>query len=300
MDLVQCVPNVSEGRDEATIDAIVAPLDDHDVEVLDVSPDADHNRTDVTFVGAPDAVEAAAFDLATAAVEHIDMTEHAGEHPRMGAVDVVPFVPVRGVSMDDCVAMARRFAERFADATDVPSYLYEAAATRPDRENLADVRRGEFEGLREAIGRDPDRAPDFGPERIHPTAGATAVGARFFLVAFNVNLDTDDLEVADEIARAVRHSSGGYRHVKAMGFAIDARGIVQVSMNMTDYRHTPLFRVFETIRDEADRHGVDVLGSELVGPVPLAPLLDVAEHYLRLEDFSDDQVLEARLLEATA
>ncbi|MFP4628238.1 MAG: glutamate formimidoyltransferase [Halobacteriales archaeon] len=300
MELVQCVPNVSEGRREAIIDAIVATLDDHDVEVLDVSPDPDHNRTDVTFVGTPAAVEDAAFDLALAAVDRIDMTGHEGEHPRMGAVDVVPFVPVRGVSMDDCIALARSFAERFAAATDVPTYLYEAAATRPDRENLAAIRRGEFEGLREAIGTDPAREPDFGPERIHPSAGATAVGARFFLVAFNVNLDTDDVEVADAIARAVRHSSGGYRHVKAMGFEIRERGLVQVSMNMTDYRHTPLFRVFETIRSEAARHGVDVVGSEIVGPVPLAPLVDAAEHYLRLEDFDDEQVLEARLLEGMA
>ncbi|MFW6447934.1 MAG: glutamate formimidoyltransferase [Halobacteriota archaeon] len=300
MDLVQCVPNVSEGRREAVVDGIVATLDDHDVEVLDVSPDADHNRTDISFVGAPDAVEAAAFDLALAAVERIDLTEHEGEHPRMGAIDVVPFVPVRGVSMDDCVGLARSFAERFAGATDVPTYLYEAAASRPERENLADVRRGEFEGLRDAIGSDPSRAPDFGPERIHPTAGATAVGARFFLVAFNVNLDTEDLEVADAIARAVRHSSGGYRHVKALGFEVAERGLVQVSMNVTDYRHTPLFRVFETIRSEAARHGVDVVGSELVGPVPLAPLVDAAEHYLRLEEFDESQVLEARLLEAVA
>lgn len=300
MELVQCVPNVSEGRDSAVIDAIVDTLDAHDVEVLDVSPDADHNRTDVTFVGAPEAVQAAALDLATAAVEHIDMTDHEGEHPRMGAVDVVPFVPVRGLSMDDCVELARDFAERFAAETEVPTYLYAEAATRADRENLADVRRGEFEGLREAIGTDPDRRPDFGPERIHPTAGATAVGARFFLVAFNVNLDTADPEVADAIARAVRHSSGGYRHVKAMDFEIAERGLVQVSMNMEDYRDTPLFRVFETIRDEAARYGVDVVGSEIVGPVPLQPLVDVADHYLRLEGFTADQILETHLLEGSS
>ncbi|MFW6449297.1 MAG: glutamate formimidoyltransferase [Halobacteriota archaeon] len=297
MQLVQCVPNFSEGQRRDVIDAIVEPLDDHDVEVLDVSPDADHNRTDVTFVGTPDAVFDGALALATRAVELIDMNEHDGEHPRMGAIDVVPFVPVRNISMDDCVALATRFAERFAEETDVPTYLYEAAASRPDRENLADVRRGEFEGLREAIGSDPDRAPDFGPTRIHETAGATAVGARFFLVAFNVNLGTDDLEVADAIARAVRHSSGGYRHVKAMGFELDERGIVQVSMNMTDYRKTPLFRVFETIEAEAARYGVDVVDSEIVGPIPMAVLVDVAEHFLRLEGFEEDQVLEGRLLE---
>lgn len=298
MELVQCVPNFSDGRDEAVIDEIVGTLDDHAVTVIDVSPDADHNRTDVTFIGEPDTVVAAALDFAMAAVEHIDMTEHEGEHPRMGAIDVVPFVPVRGVDMVDCVELAVEFAEAFAERTEVPTYLYEEAATRADRVNLADVRRGEFEGLREAIGSDPDREPDFGPNRIHETAGATAVGARFFLVAFNVNLDTDDIDVANTIARAVRHSSGGYRHVKAMGFEITERGIVQVSMNMTDFRHTPLFRVFETIRSEAARYGVEVLGSEIVGPLPMAALIDVADHALRLESFDEDQVLEHHLVGA--
>lgn len=296
MELVQCVPNISEGRDEAVIDAVVSTLDAHPVTVIDVSPDADHHRTDVTFIGEPSAVSEAAMDFALAAVEHIDMREHEGEHPRMGAIDVVPFVPVRGVDLEDCVELATDFAADFADRTDVPTYLYEAAATREDRENLAAVRRGEYEGLRDAIGSDPDRAPDFGPERIHETAGATAVGARFFLIAFNVNLGTDDIDVANAIARGVRHSSGGYRHVKAMGFEIDERGIVQVSMNMTDFRKTPLFRVFETIRSEAERHGVEVIGSEIVGPLPMAALLDVAEFALRLEDFSEDQVLEHHLV----
>ena len=298
MELVQCVPNFSEGRDATVIDAIVGSLDAHPVTVVDVSPDADHHRTDVTFIGEPSAVLDAALDLALEAVERIDMTGHEGEHPRMGAIDVVPFVPVRGVELDDCVTLAREFAAAFAEATDVPTYLYEAAATRDARRNLADVRRGEYEGLREAIGSDPDRTPDFGPERIHETAGATAVGARFFLVAFNVNLDTDDIEVASAIARAVRHSSGGYRHVKAMGFEIAERGIVQVSMNMTDFRHTPLFRVFETIRAEAARHGVEVAESEIVGPLPMAALADVAEHFLRLEGFEESQVLEYHLVGA--
>ncbi len=300
MQLVQCVPNFSEGRRDAVIEKIIEPLDRFDVEVLDISPDPDHNRTDVTFVGEPEAVMEAALAIAMRAVEHIDMTEHEGEHPRMGAIDVVPFVPVRGISMDECVALAKRFAERFADETDVPTFLYEEAATRPDRENLADVRRGEFEGLREEIGSNPDREPDFGPSNIHETAGATAVGARFFLIAFNVNLGTDDLEVANEIARAVRHSSGGYRHVKAMGFDIADRGIVQVSMNMTDFRKSPLFRVFQSIEAEAARYGVSIIGSEIVGQVPMAVLVDIAEYFLRLEDFDAEQVLESRLLEAGA
>lgn len=298
MDLVQCVPNVSEGRDRAVIDAIVATLDAHPVTVIDVSPDADHHRTDVTFIGEPAAVRDAALDLAVAAVERIDLREHAGEHPRMGAVDVVPFVPVRGVDLADCVELARSFAAAFAERTGVPTYLYEAAASREDRRDLADVRRGEFEGLAEAIGADPDRAPDFGPERIHETAGATAVGARFFLVAFNVNLDTDDRGVADDIARAVRHSSGGFPHVKAMGFELAERGIVQVSMNMTDFRETGLHRVFEAIGEEARAAGVEVVGSEIVGPLPMAALVDVAEHALRLEDFSIEQVLEHHLVGA--
>lgn len=297
MKLVQCVPNVSEGRDEAAIEAIVDRLSDHEVSVLDVSPDPDHHRTDVTVVGEPDVVREAVMDFALEAVDRIDMRDHEGEHPRMGAVDVVPFVPLGDTTMDECVALAEDFAAEFARRTDVPTYLYEEAARRPDRQNLADVRAGEFEGLREAIGSDPDRDPDFGPAEIHETAGATAVGARFFLVAFNVNLATDDLEVADAIARAVRHSSGGYRHVKAMGFEITERGQVQVSMNMTDFRATPLFRVFETIESEADRHGTSVVGSELVGLLPLDALAGVAEHFLKLEDFDREQILEHRLLE---
>jgi glutamate formiminotransferase len=297
MKLVQCVPNFSEGRRDDVIDEIVDELDDHDVDVLDVSPDADHNRTDVTFIAKPDVAKDAAMDLALKAVELIDMREQEGEHPRMGAIDVVPFIPLMDTEMEECVALAEEFAEEFAERSEVPTYLYEEAARKPERQNLANVREGEFEGLRDEIGSNPEKEPEFGPNHIHETAGATAVGARFFLVAFNVNLDTDDLDVAQEIARNVRHSSGGYRHVKAMGFEIEDRGIVQVSMNMTDFRSTPLFRVFETIKDEANRYGVDVVGSELVGQVPMEALVDVADHYLRLEDFEMEQVLEQRLLE---
>ncbi len=300
MELVQCVPNFSEGRRKDVIEAIVDAAREYDVAVLDVSPDADHNRTDVTLVGEPETVSESAMALGLEAVERIDMREHSGEHPRMGAIDVVPFVPLLDTSMERCVALAESFATEFAERTEVPTYLYEEAARRPDRDNLAAVREGEYEGLREAIGSDPERAPDFGPEEIHESAGATAVGARFFLLAFNVNLDTADIEVANRIAEGVRHSSGGYRHVKAMGFEIEERGVVQVSMNMTDFRATPLFRVFETIKDEADRYGASVLGSELVGLVPLEPLVRVAEHYLRLEDFDGEQVLERQLLEEDA
>ena len=298
MKIVECVPNFSEGRRKEVIEEIVDQVRKRkDVKLLDYSSDPDHNRTDVTFVGEPQAVKSAALDLAIKCVELIDMNKHKGEHPRMGAIDVVPFIPVYNVTMEECVKLAHEFAKEFSEKTGVPCFMYEEAATRPDRKNLADVRRGEFEGLKEAIGKDPDRVPDYGPNRIHPTAGATAVGARFFLIAFNVNLGTSDIEIAKKIARAVRHSSGGYRYVKAMGFEIKERGIVQVSMNLTNYQKTPIFRVFETIKSEAERYGVPIVGSEIVGLVPLEALVMVADHYLRLENFSIDQVLEKRLLE---
>lgn len=300
MQLVQCAPNFSEGRRKEVIDTIVDQARAHDVAILGVSPDADHNRTVVTMIGERQEVKKAAMDLAVSAVENIDMRNQEGEHPRMGAIDVVPFIPLMDTTMDECVEMAESFAEEFSSRTEVPTYLYEEAAKRPERENLANVREGEYEGLKDVIGSDPDREPDFGPNQIHETGGATAVGARFHLVAFNVNLDTEDQEVADEIARAVRHSSGGYRHVKAMGFEIEERGIVQVSMNMTDFRSTPLFRVYETIKDEANRRGVEVIGSKLVGLVPMEALIDITDHYLKLEDFDRSQVLEQRILEEFA
>ncbi len=296
--IVECVPNFSEGRRKEIIEEIIDQVRKRkDVKLLDYSSDPDHNRTDVTFIGEPQSVKEAALDLAIKCVELIDMNKHKGEHPRMGAIDVVPFIPVYNVTMEECVKLAHEFAKEFSEKTGVPCFMYEEAATRPDRKNLADVRRGEFEGLKEAIGKDPDKVPDYGPNKIHPTAGATAVGARFFLVAFNVNLGTSDIEIAKKIAKAVRHSSGGYRYVKAMGFEIKERGIVQVSMNLTNYQKTPIFRVFETIKNEAERYGVPVIGSEIVGLVPLEALIMVADHYLRLENFSVDQVLEKRLLE---
>ncbi|MFQ5594385.1 MAG: glutamate formimidoyltransferase, partial [Anaerolineae bacterium] len=267
------------------------------VKLLDVEMDADHNRSVISFVGPPAAVEKAAFAAVQRAAELIDMEQHAGEHPRMGATDVVPFVPIAGVTMDDCVEMARRLGQRIGEELEIPVYLYEAAATRLDRQNLAAVRRGEYEGIKEAIQTDPDRAPDFGPRRLG-RAGATAVGARPPLIAFNVNLGTDDIEIANRIARAVRHSSGGLRYVKALGFELAERGIVQVSMNMTNYQKTPLFRVFEMIRREARRYGVPVVGSEIVGLTPAAALMDAADFFLQLEAFDPaQQVLENRLAE---
>jgi glutamate formiminotransferase / 5-formyltetrahydrofolate cyclo-ligase len=296
--IVECVPNFSEGRNKETIEAIRTLIMKHkDVALLDFTPDVDHNRTDVTIVGTPEAVKATALDIALNCVELIDMNKHKGEHPRMGAIDVVPFIPVSEVTMEECIALANAFAKEFSEKTQVPCFLYEDAAKREDRRNLADVRRGEYEGIKEELGKNPDRVPDYGPNKAHPTAGATAVGARFFLIAFNVNLGTTDVEIAKTIAKGVRQSSGGYRYVKAMGFEIKERGIVQVSMNLTNYQKTPMFRVFETIKNEAHRYGVPVIGSEIVGLVPLEALVGVADHYLQLEKFSIDQVLEKRLME---
>jgi len=296
--LIECVPNFSEGKNKETIETIHNLIKKHkDITLLDFTPDADHNRTDVTLIGTPEAVKAVALEIALKCVELIDMNKHKGEHPRMGAIDVVPFIPITEVGIGECVQLANEFAKEFSEKTNVPCYLYEEAAKREDRQNLADVRRGEYEGLKTEIGKNPDKVPDYGPNKMHPTAGATAVGARFFLIAFNVNLGTINIKIADEIAKVVRHSSGGYRYVKAKGFEIKERGIVQVSMNLTNYQKTSIFRVFETIKNEADRYGIPVISSEIIGLIPLEALVDVTNHYLQLETFTVDQVLEKRLLE---
>jgi len=298
MKLVECVPNFSEGRRSEVLDAILGEMTAVDgVRLLDSEMDADHNRAVVTIVGEPEAVLEGVFRGLAKAKELIDLTKHEGEHPRMGATDVVPFVPVKGVTMDECVELARQLGERVGRELEIPVFLYESAATRPERQNLAKVRKGQFEGLRDEIGTNPAREPDFGPNRIHPTAGVTAIGARPFLVAYNINLGTTDLAVAKAIAKAIRHSGGGLRHVKAMGFAIKDRNIVQVSINMVNFKGTPLFRAFEMVRSEAERYGVPVIGSEVVGLVPADALIDCAEFYLRLENFQRDQVLENRLSE---
>ncbi|MDY7039364.1 MAG: glutamate formimidoyltransferase [Chloroflexota bacterium] len=291
--IVECVPNFSEGRRQAVIDQIVTGIGVvAGVRVLDVESDADHNRTVVTFIGGPEAVEEAAFRGVRRAAELVDMEQHSGAHPRMGATDVVPFIPVRGVTMDDCVKIARRLGARVGSELGIPVYLYEAAATSPGRVNLADVRRGEYEGIRQEIATSPQREPDFGPRRMGG-AGATAIGARPPLVAFNVYLTSDDVRVAQAIAKAVRHSSGGLRYVKALGLLVEGRA--QVSMNLTDYRKTPIARVVEMIRTEAARHGVGIAESEIVGLVPQDALLSVAVHYLQLHRFTAGQVLENRL-----
>ena len=295
--LVECVPNFSEGQRQEIIDAIVNEARRYNVKILNVHADADHNRTDVTIIGEPEEVKKAVLAMSLKAVELIDMNKHKGEHPRMGAMDVVPFVPLLNTTMEDCIKLANEFAKEFSEKAGVPCFLYEEAATKPSRKNLADVRRGEFEGLKEEIGKNPEKTPDYGPNKIHPTAGATAVGAREFLIAFNVNLATNDIEIAKKIAKAVRHSSGGYRYVKAMGFEIKEKGIVQVSMNMTNYKKTPLFRVFETIKREAARYGVNVLSAEIIGMVPLDAIVDIASFYLQLDEFNAGQIIEKRLLE---
>ena len=295
-ELVECVPNFSEGRNKSVVQAIAAEISrDRSIRLLDQEMNADHNRSVITFVGEPEAVLEAAIRGVRKAAELIDMRQHRGEHPRMGATDVLPFVPVGSATLERCVELARRAGERIGRELGIPVFLYEAAATRPARQNLADVRRGEYEGLSRAIGTDPDRSPDFGPQAIHPGAGATAVGARLPLLAFNVNLGTSDVEVAKKIAKAIRFQSGGLRHVKALGFMLQERGIAQVSMNLVNTWGTPVHRVFALIREEAERYGVPIVGSEVVGLVCQDALVDVAEHTLRLENFSRDQILENRL-----
>jgi glutamate formiminotransferase len=292
--IVECVPNFSEGRRQDVIQRIVGAMEQvAGVQVVDVQSDIDHNRAVVTLVGDPQAAAEAAFRATAVAAELIDMDHHRGGHPRIGATDVIPFVPVRGVSMEDCVHVARQLGERIGSELGIPVYLYEDAASDPARRNLADVRRGEYEALKEEIGTKPERAPDFGPAAIG-TAGATAVGARPPLIAFNVYLNTDDPAPAQAIARAVRHSSGGLRFVKALGLAVE--GETQVSMNLTDYRRTPIHRVLEMIRSEAASYGLAVTRSEIVGLLPAEALIDAARFYLQLGDLSPEQVLENRLI----
>lgn len=294
--VVECIPNFSEGRRPEVIEAILEAIRACGVTVLGAAPDADHNRVVVTFVGNPEAVKRAAIRCAEVASKLVDLTGHKGNHPRMGAVDVIPFVPISGCDMKDCVGLAKEVGEAIGTQIGIPVFLYEEAATRPDRRNLADVRRGEFEGLRERIGTDPERVPDFGPNAIHPTAGCVAVGARMPLVAFNVNLGTSDVEIAKKIAKAIRGSSGGLVGCKALGITLGDSGRVQVTMNMVNYKDTPLHRAFELIRVEAERYGVPIVGSEIVGLVPMDALVGVARHYLRLEGFKSEQVLEKRLM----
>lgn len=295
--VMECIPNFSEGRDKEKMEKILAVFRNRTgVRLLDFQHDENHNRMVATVAGEPEAVGSAMLSAIGKAVELIDMTKHDGQHPRMGAADVVPFVPIRNMNMTEAVELSRHVAEKAAKEYDLPIFLYEASACVPERRNLANIRKGQFEGMAEKL-RDPAWKPDFGSARIHPTAGVTAIGARKPLVAFNVNLSTDRLDIAQAIARKVRHSSGGLHYCKAMGVELRDRGMVQVSMNMTDYEKTSLYQAVELIRIEARRYGVRIAGSEIVGLAPMAALTDMAAYYLGLENFSLNQILEARLLE---
>jgi glutamate formiminotransferase len=291
--LVECVPNFSEGRDKAKVDAIVAAMKVDGVYLLDREMDADHNRCVITLVGEREAIQEAAIRGVGKAAELIDLTVHQGAHPRMGAADVIPFIPIEGVTIEDCVAMARHVGAEIWKRHKIPVYLYEAAATTPERTNLENIRRGQFEGIRAEIATNPARKPDFGEARVHPTAGATVVGARKFLIAYNVFLNTPDVDIAKKIAKAVRASSGGFKFVKGAGFLV--RGLAQVSMNLTDFEQTPVHRVFEVVKREAARYGVTPVSSEIVGLIPKKALESAAEWFLQVENFDSSLILENRL-----
>ena len=293
--IIECVPNFSEGRDLKKLEKIIDVFrGKRNVKLLDYSSDEDHNRTVVTIVGEPVALGEAVVEAIGKAVELIDLTTHDGQHPRMGAVDVIPFIPIKNVTIEEADSLSKHVAKESAEKYGLPFFLYEKSATASHRENLANVRKGQFEGMAEKM-KDDMWKPDFGPTTIHPTAGVTAIGARMPLVAFNVNLGTNDLEIAKKISKQVRYLNGGFRYVKALGIELEDRGNVQVSMNLTDYSKTAIYRVFETIKMESERYGVNVIGSEIIGLVPLQALVDTADYYLRLENFSLNQVLETRL-----
>ena len=293
--IMECVPNFSEGRDLQKIDKIVAPFrGKQGVKLLDYSNDEDHNRLVVTVVGEPEPLRDAVLEAIGIAVKLIDLNHHTGQHPRMGAVDVVPFIPIKNVTMEEAVALSKEVGKEVAKRYNLPVFLYEKSASAPHRENLAAVRKGEFEGMAEKI-KQPEWHPDFGLAERHPTAGTVAIGARMPLVAYNINLNTPSLEIAHDIAKKIRFIGGGLRYCKAMGVELKDRGITQVSINMTDYTRTALYRAFELVRVEARRYGVSIVGSEIIGLVPMEALIDTASYYLGLENFSMEQVLEARM-----
>jgi len=295
--IIECVPNFSEGRDFEKIEKIVEPFRGKEgVKLLDYSNDVDHNRMVVTLVGEPEPLCKALLEAIGVAVNLIDLNHHQGQHPRMGAVDVVPFIPIRNSSMDECIALSKDFGAKVAELYNIPVFLYEKSASAPNRENLANIRKGEFEGMAEKI-KLPEWKPDFGPAERHPTAGTVAIGARMPLVAYNINLDTPSLEIAHDIAKKIRFIGGGLRYCKAMGVELKDRGITQVSINMTDFTKTALYRAFELVRIEARRYGVNIVGSEIIGLVPMEALIDTASYYLGLEHFSMQQVLESRIME---
>ncbi len=294
--LIQCIPNVSEGRRKDLIERLVDVVrGTPGVALLNYSSDESHNRSVITMVGSPEGVADAAFGLAKAAAENIDLTAHQGEHPRMGAIDVIPFVPIKEVTMAECIELSRAVGSRIFDELNIPVFLYEESASAPHRKNLAAVRKGQFEGMGQKMKEEKWR-PDFGTD-VHPTAGAVAVGARMPLVAYNINLDTPDIRVADKIARTIRESGGGLKHVKSIGVMLEDRNIAQVSINMCNFAATPLYRVFELVRIEAERYGARIIGSEIIGLTPMDALIDTAEYYLKLEGFDKkSQVLENHLM----
>jgi len=299
--LVECVPNFSEGRDRAKVDSIAAAISAlPGALVLDLELDADHNRSVITFVAPPETVVEAALAGAAKAAELIDLNTHRGVHPRIGATDVIPFIPLEGVTLEECVKLAERVGAEIWKKLRIPVYLYESAAKRPERVNLENIRRGQFEGVREEVRTNPDRAPDFGDAELHATAGATVVGARKFLIAYNINLATPDVEIAKRIAKSIRQSSGGFRYVKSMGVPLKSRNLAQVSMNLTDFEQTPIHRVFECVRSEAARYGVAIAGSEIVGLIPKKALEMTSDFYLQFENFQPALVLENRVADALA
>jgi len=295
--IFETVPNFSEGRNKDTIEKILSCFQNkEDIKLLDLHRDKDHNRLVVTAVGGPTALKRAVIEAVGVAVALIDMRAHHGEHPRMGAVDVIPFIPIKNVTMEEAVTLSKETAKEIWETHRLPVFLYEESATLPARRNLANIRKGQFEGMAEKLTL-PEWKPDFGGKKIHPTAGVVAVGARMPLVAYNINLDTDNIEIARAIAKAVRHINGGLRYCKAIGIELNERKITQVSMNMTDYTQTPLYRALELVRFEAKRYGVDIIGSEIVGLVPMAAIVDSAAYYMGLEDFGVDKILEAKMIE---
>ena len=295
--IVECVPNFSEGRDPDKIEKIVAPLKDRqDVKLLNYEPDPDYNRLVVTVMGEPQAVKAAVLDAIEVATEVIDLNQHQGEHLRMGATDVVPFIPIRNMSMAETVELAKEMGQAIYERFSIPVFLYEEAATRPERKNLVTVRKGQFEGMAEKLKQD-EWEPDFGQREIHQTAGVTAVGSRMPLVAYNIDLGTDNIDIANAIARVIRQSGGGFQYIKAGGVELKEKGIVQVTMNITDYTKNPIYRVFETVKMEAKRYGVPILGSEIIGLAPMEALTETAAYYLGLHDFDSSKLIESALIE---
>jgi glutamate formiminotransferase len=295
--IVECIPNFSEGRDLIKIEKIVKPFKNKkDVKLLGYERDEDYNRLVVTVIGEPDSVKSTVIEAIGEAIKVIDMRRHKGQHPRMGAIDVVPFVPIKNFTIEEAVSLSKEIAKIASEKYKLPIFLYEKSATSPKRENLSKIRKGEFEGMVKKI-KQPEWKPDYGPAEIHPTAGVTAVGARVPLIAYNINLGTNNLEIANNIARSIRHINGGLRYCKAIGVVLKERGIVQVSINMTDYTKTQLYRAFELVKIEAKRYGVNIVGSEIVGFAPMEALVDTAVYYLGLEKFSTEQILEAKMME---